>query len=152
MQRWIAVGVVATILLLGGAFFARRAYYDNRPQPIWVPLAIKADLPASKRDELIKKLHDGLSEEDVLVSVSKDVGLMQKWSLASDKEGARVIGERLFVRAGDMDTPMGKMPSIHIGVKGKAKESKVSGEIAVRMMKDVWEILEIPTPPPEMKN
>lgn len=151
MQRWIAVGVVAMILLLGGAFFARRAYYANRPGPIWVPLAIKAELPADKRDEIVKMLKDGLSKEEILISVSKDVGLTQKWDLASDKECAHVIKERLFVRAGDMDTPMGKVPAIHIGVNGKAKEAQVSGEIAKRLMTDVWDILGIPQPAPPEK-
>ena len=41
---------------------------------------------------------------------------------------------------------MGKVPAIHIGVKGKAKESEVSGEIAMRLMDDVWKILGIKPP------
>ena len=33
---------------------------QNRPQPIWVPLPIKAELPAAKRDEIIRKLKEAL--------------------------------------------------------------------------------------------
>jgi hypothetical protein len=45
-----------------------------------------------------------------------------------------------------MDTPMGKVPSIHIGLKGKAKNMALTGEIAMRLMDDAWPILGIDPP------
>ena len=57
------------------------------------------------------------------------------------REGAEEIRRRLYVRAGEADTPMGKVPAIHIGVNGKVKEQVVSGEIAMRLMDDVWKII-----------
>lgn len=135
------------LLLCGGALFAYRTYKLNGPQPVWIPLPIHRQLSDEKRDELIKNLKTKLAAPEILVKVSKDVGLMQKWHLASDEEGARVIGERLFVKAGEADTPLGKVPSINIGVNGKAKESVVSGEIMMRLINDVWKILGIDPPP-----
>jgi hypothetical protein len=70
--------------------------------------------------------------------------------LRSDEQCARELADRLFVRSGDADTPMGKVPAILIGVNGKRKEREVSGEIAMRLMDDVWEILGI-DPPKEWK-
>lgn len=146
MQRWIVAGVVAMLLMGAGGFFALKAYKQSRPSPVWVPMPINPELPVAKRDEIIAELKAGLSEKERLVLVSKDVGLRAKWDLPSDEDGAAEIASRLFVREGEADTPQGKVPAIHIGIKGKRKESKVSGEIAMRLMKDVWDILGIEPP------
>jgi hypothetical protein len=146
MQRWIAAGVVALVLLLGGTYFAYRTYQHNRPQPVWVPLPINPELESAKRDEIIKDLKAKLSAPDLLIQVSKDLGLPQKWNLPSDAECAKEIANRLFIRPGDADSSIGSVPAIHIGIKGKVKESAVSGEIAMRLMEDVWKILGIEPP------
>ena len=135
------------MLLFGGGLFAYHSYKQNRPAPVWVPLPIRADLETAKRDEIIGDLKSKLSGEELLLKVAQDISLAKKWNLGSDKEAAREIGRRLFVRAGEADTPMGKVPAIHIGVTGKSKERVVSGEIAMRLMEDVWKILGIKPPP-----
>jgi hypothetical protein len=150
MQRWIAAGVVAMMLFLGGSYFAYRAYQQNRPHPIWVPLPINPELPSAKCKEIMDNLLAKLREPEVLIQVSKDVGLTKKWNLPTDEACAKEIERRLFVRTGDADTPKGKVPAIHVGVKGKVKESALSGEIAMRLMDDVWKILGIK--PPEKKE
>lgn len=147
MQRWIAVAVVAVMLLLGGGWYAHRAYKQNRPQPMWVPLPINPQLPTAKRDALIQELKTKLGDQARLVKVSRDVGLTKKWHLASDDDCAKQIRQNYFVRAGEADTPMGKVPSINIGVTGKSKDREISGEIAMRLMVDVQEILGIPPAP-----
>ena len=151
MQRWIVGGLIGMLLLGGGLVgYYKMVYQPSRPAPVWVPLPIRADLEIAKQDELVSNLKTKLSDKEILLNVSKDVGLMKKWNLASDEEGAREIGSRLFVRTGEADTPMGKVPAIHIGVTGTRKEREVSGEIAMRMMRDVWKILGI-EPPPQKK-
>lgn len=146
MQRWIVAGVVAMLLMGGGGYAAIKIYKQNRPAPVWVPLPINPELPIDKRDEIIAKLKTELGESERLEQVSKDVGLVSKWDLPTDQDGAAEIASRLFVREGEADTPQGKVPAIHIGIKGKRKEREVSGEIAVRLMDDVWQILGIETP------
>jgi hypothetical protein len=146
MQRWIIAGVVALALFCGGGYAAIKVYKQNRPAPVWVPLPINPELPVERRDEIVAKLKEGLSEKERLVVVSKDVGLIGKWGMSSNEEGAEEIASRLFVREGEADTPQGRVPAIHIGIKGKRKETKVSGEITVRLMKDVFEILGIERP------
>lgn len=52
------------------------------------------------------------------------------------------------MRLGDVVTPMGgTAPSLNVGVSGKAKDAGISGEIAMRLMQDVWKILGIKPPP-----
>lgn len=148
MQRWIVSGLVVLMLLFGGGVFAYRSYKENRPAPVWVPLPINPELSSAKCAEIVADLKKQLNEQETLLQVSKDVGLVQKWDLGSEEEGAWEIGNRLFVRTGDADTPMGKVPAIHIGVTGKIKEREVSEKIAMRLMEDVWKILGI-KPPPE---
>lgn len=150
MQRWIIAGVIALALICGGGYAAIKIYKQNRPAPVWVPLPINPELPVAQRDEIIAKLKAALSEKERLVVVSKEVGLVGKWRLPSDEAGAAEIASRLFVREGEADTPNGRVPAIHIGIKGKRKETKVSGEIAVRLMKDVFDILGIQRPEKEL--
>ncbi len=146
MQRWILAAGFALILLLGGGYFAHRTIKMNRPHPVWVPLPYREDLEMAKLNEIIKTLKDKLGDPELLARVSKDVGLKSKWNLSSDEECAGELGRRLFVKNGEADTPGGKVPAIHIGVRGKARESAVSGEIAMRLMDDVWKILGIEPP------
>jgi hypothetical protein len=148
MQRWIVAGVVAMLLIGGGglAAYYKLVYKPNRPAPFWVPMPINPELPTEKRDEIIEKLKTGLSKPGLLVKVSKDVGLVTKWELPSDEACAAEIGKRMFVREGEMDTPMGKVPAIHVGLAGKRKETEVSKEIVMRMMDDVWKVLGIDPP------
>lgn len=135
------------MLLGGGALYAYYSYRQSRPYPVWVPLPLNPRLPAEKRDQIVTDLREKLRERALLVQVSKDVGLTAKWRLASDEAGATELGKRLFVDAGEADSPMGKVPSINIGVHGNKKERVVSGEIAMRLMDDVWKILGIKNPP-----
>ena len=135
------------LLLFGGLIgYYKLIYQPNLPAPVWVPLPIREDLESDKRDKVIADLKKGLSAEELLLKVGRDVALARKWNLASDMEAAREIGSRLFVKAGQADTPMGKVPAIHIGLTGKRKERGVSGEIAMRLMEDVWKILGIEPP------
>jgi ribosomal protein L39E len=146
MQRWIAAGVVAMLIFCGGAFVAFKTYKQNRPAPVWVPLPINPELPTKKRDEVIKNLKEKLSDRGLLKQVSRDVKAASKWGFASDTQAAEEIADRLFVKAGDADTPMGKVPAILIGMNGKVKDRDLCGEIAVRMMQDVWGILGVDPP------
>jgi hypothetical protein len=147
MQRWIVLGVVALGLFLGGAYFAAKTYKQNRPAPIWVPIPINPELPVAQRDKIIGQLKKELSEPPLLAKVSKDLSLPAKWEMATDEQCAQELARRMFVRAGEADTPMGKVPAIHVGMNGKRKETEVSGQIALRLMDDVWPILGIDPPP-----
>lgn len=142
MQKWIVAGVVAIVIFCFGGWFAIKAYKQNRPFPVWVELAINPQLPTKQRDETIKMLMNKLRNPAILEQVSRDVGVKRKWQLATEDAAVDEIAKRLFVRAGETKGKIGKVPALHIGLKGKRKESKVTGEVAVRLMPEVVKILQ----------
>jgi hypothetical protein len=149
MQRWIVFGVVAMVVALGGGGWAYRSYQQNRPHPVWVPLALNPGLPGEKRNEIARDLKAKLEKPALLMQLSKDLNLPQALGVTSDEAAATEVAGRLFVTVGEADTPAGgKVPSINVGVKGKVKDQEVSGKIAMRLMQDVWKILGIKPPAP----
>ena len=145
MQRWIAAAVVAMILMGVGAFYGRKIYHENAAAPVWVPLPID-QLPPDKVDSVVKELKTKLSEDAVLLQVSKDLSLPVQWHLPGDPQAAAEVRKRLFVRIGEMDAKLGKVPAILVGVNGKTKERDLSGKIALRLMEDVAKILRFKNP------
>ena len=148
MQRWILLSVVLFLgLLAGSTLVGYRIYKLNRPHPVWVPLPINPELPGEKKAEIAADLKTKLGTQANLLKISKDLGLAKKLGLGSDEEAARAVATRLFVRVGEADGPMGaKVPSINVGVSGKEKDQKVSEEIALRLIVEVRQILEIKAP------
>jgi hypothetical protein len=64
----------------------------------------------------------------------------------SDDEVAAEISSRFFVKRGDMDTPMGKVPSIHVGFRGTNRDREVSYAMLNALLPDVWKVLGIDPP------
>ena len=61
---------MAVALVFGGGLFAVRAYKQNRPAPVWVPMPINPELPVAKVDEIVGKLKTDLSDEALLRKVN----------------------------------------------------------------------------------
>ena len=134
------------MLMLAAGAFGVWTYRQNRPAPMWVELPINPDRSDEERDKTAKELWKKLREKEVLIQVSKDMRLAEKWQLKSDGEAAAELSNRVFVKIGDTAAPMGRVPAVHIGIMGKRKEMKLSGEISMRLMDDVWKILGIKPP------
>ena len=134
------------ILMFGGGAFAYWNYRQNRPNPVWVPLVIKRELPEDKRQEIAKELKEKLCKPEILNQISSELKLAKKWQLATDEMAAREIAKRLFVKVGEADSPEGRVPSINVGVEGSRRDAAVSGEIALRLMKEVWKMLGLNQP------
>ena len=133
-------------MILGGGFFALRTYNQNRPYPVWVPLPINPELPIEKQDLLAKDLKRKLCDREILIQVSRDLGLMYQWQTTSDAECADRLAKRIFVKASDTGTALHHVPTMDIGVAGKTKERELSEKIALRLMEDVRNILGIKAP------
>lgn len=147
MQRWIVIGIAVMVLMFGGAGLAYKNYKGNRPHPIWVPMPINPELPVDKRAEIAKELKAHLTKPEILIQVSKDLDLPSALGVSSDEQAANEVAQRMFVDVGEADSAMGtKVPSLNIGIKGKAKDQELSGKIAMRLMQDVWKVLGIKPP------
>ena len=148
MQRWIIAGVVLLVFTFGAGFIGIRIYKQNRPYPVWVPLPVNSELSGEKKLQFSKELKQKLGEHSYLLSLSKDLELAKKWKIASNEEAANLVAARLFVKVGEADTSKGtKIPSINIGVNGKAKDKEISNEIALRLHRDVRKMLGIDQDP-----
>ena len=147
MQRWIVLGAVSMILLIGGSGFAYWNHKQNLPHPVWVPLPLNPHLSDYKQQEIAQELKAKLSTTEILTLISNDLNLPKKWRLRSNDEAAGELGRRLFVTQGEVASSMGKVPAINIGVQGPRKDKGVSEEIANHLMVDVRKILGIKAPP-----
>lgn len=151
MQRWIVIAVVGVLLCGLGGGFALWTYRENRPQNVWVPLVLNEELPAEERGKLAARIKEGLLQGDILSEVVKDTGLAGKLKLPSDEAAEAEVRKRLMVEVGEADVPTEdgitrRLPSINIGIRAQRKSYTPMGEVAVRMMKDVWKMLGIKEP------
>ena len=148
MQRWIVIAVVGAILFGLGGGYGLWTIRQNRPSPVWVPLALNESLPAEKREELAKEIQTKLLEGKALADAVKSAGLAGKLGLASDAEAEAEARKLFFVKVGEADIPNGggKVPSINIGFDSKKKNSKAFGDVAMLLMKEVWKLLGIKAP------
>ncbi|MCF7667652.1 MAG: hypothetical protein K9M60_02600 [Akkermansiaceae bacterium] len=104
----------------------------------------------SDTDRVISELSVKISEHDRLVRLGKELGLKNKWEMNSYDEVANEIAKRLYVRSGDMDTPMGKLPAIHVGVRGTNRDRVDSYALVYSLLyslpPEVWNMLGVPPP------
>lgn len=141
------MGVVAMILLIGGGGFGYWTYKQNLPAPLWVPLQVNSDRTDDELAKVARDLKAELDRPAILIGISKDLDLTHKWNMPTNEAAAGEISKRLFVKVGEADTPRGRVPSINVGLEGKRKEMKVTGEIAMRLMKETFKVLGIEPPP-----
>lgn len=147
MQRWIALATMVVLLLgaVGGMLLWN--HRRNQPDKVWVPLPLNPEAPEDARANIVKQLDAELRKPSVLLGVASDVQLASKLNLPNAEAAADELGKRLFVELGTADSPMGRIPSINIGVSGKAREHALLGQMAERLMKDVKRILGVKEKP-----
>jgi hypothetical protein len=146
MQRWIVLGVLVLGLLGVGSWFGYREYKRSGPSAMWIALPINPELNSEQRKGICEELKVKLSDREILNKVAQDTGVMAEWSLPTEEAAADEILKRLFVRPGSAEGPLGPVPAIEVGVKGKVRERKLLGEISMRLRKDVFRILGIEEP------
>ena len=113
---------------------------------MWVPIPVNPEAPFGFLDETVRTLTSKLSDRDNLIRIGRRLDLKSKWEMTSDEEVADEIGNRLYVKRGEMDTPMGSVPAIHVGFRGTNRESEISHAMIEALMPDVWKALGIEPP------
>jgi len=146
MQRWMLWAVLAVVglgLLAGGGLYCYREYLRGKPAPIWVPLALRADLSMEDQNKLAVEIEKKLRTDEILRQIVIDADLQKGFNLPTQDAAVKELEKRMFVRVGTADTPNGTVPSINIGLNGKGREKEVIGAAATRMIKDVWKMIGI---------
>jgi flagellar basal body-associated protein FliL len=147
MQRWIILGVVAVMLMLGGGAFGYWTLKQNRPYPVYVPIPINDKLSIQQRTDTMKDLRAKLGSKEILSKVSKDLGLASAFHVASEDAAVAELEKRLMVELGTIATQSGgTTPSLNIGVTGVKKDKDLSEKITMRLMDDVWKIIGVEPP------
>lgn len=139
----MGLGILGLILLAGGGLYALNEYRMSRPGPIWVPLALKADIAQEEQEKIAEQITKSLNEEETLRKIVIDADLQTGFGSATEDAAVEELRKRMFVSTGTADTPMGKVPAINVGVDGTKGESEVLERAATRMIKDVWRMMGI---------
>lgn len=140
---YVGLGVLGLVLLTGGGLYGYREYLRSKPAPIWVPLALRADISMADQKTLAEQLDEKLRTDTILRQVVIDADLQKGFNLPSEDAAIKELERRMFVKAGTAVTPNGTVPSINVGVEGTGREKEVLGKAATRLIKDVWLMLGI---------
>lgn len=144
MQRWMlyaGLAVIGLVLLTGGGLYGYREYLRSKPSPIWVPLALRADISMADQEKLADEIELRLRTDAILRQIAMDLDLQTKFEQPDIDGAIKELDNRLFVKSGTANTPAGTVPSINIGVNGTGHEKVVLGDTATRLSKDVWKML-----------
>ncbi len=137
------LAIVVLALLVGGGLYGYRDFLRSKPAPIWVPLALRADISMAEQEKISTEIDTRLRADEILRQVAIDVDFQKKLKQPSLDAAVKELDRRLFVKPGSADIPSGTVPSINIGLHGNGHEKDVLGETATRLMTDVWKILGI---------
>jgi hypothetical protein len=140
---WAVLGTVGLVVMFFGAKYAKREYHLRQPSKIWVPIALRADLSMEDQKKLAAQIEEKLRTDEILRAVVADVGLQEKFKQPGEDAAVKELNRRLFVEVGSADTPNGQVPSINIGVAGIGHESKLLGDVSMRIVRDVWRMIGI---------
>ncbi|MCX6846920.1 MAG: hypothetical protein NTU84_10270 [Verrucomicrobia bacterium] len=147
MQRWLLIGGAALLLLFGiGLPTAYHLYKQGRPHPVWLPIPVKPEAPYAETQRIVHSLDAKLSDRKNLIRITRELDLKSKWDMSDDEQVVDEILARLYVKQGDMDTPMGKIPAIHVGLRGTNRDREVSYALLDALLPDVWKVLGIDPP------
>ena len=147
MQRWLLIGGAALLLLFGiGLPTAYHLYKQGRPHPVWLPIPLNPEAPYAETQRIVHSLDAKLSDRKNLIHITREVDLKSKWDMSDDEQVVDEILARLYVKQGDMETPMGKVPAIHVGLRGTNRDREVSYALLDALLPDVWKVLGIDPP------
>lgn len=126
MRKWLIPGIVAFVLLLGGAAFGIRIIKQNRPAPFWVEIPIKLPSDGAQLEKLEKDLRQRVLSDDILVPVVREMDLARRWDLPGEQAAVAELRRRAFVQFKDTGF-------LKIGLNGKRKDMATTSEVAKKL-------------------
>ncbi len=137
MQRWILLGVVSLLFLVSAAVGGYWWLTQNRDDQQWVPMPFHPSSRVEDRAKLQREIEEYLIREDVIKKIVADLSLSERYGVSNEQQAIDRLKLSMFVRLGEVRHPLTQemMPSLDIGVKGKWKENRLLGEIAMGLAK-----------------
>lgn len=126
MRKWLIPGIVAFVLLLGGAAFGIRTLKQNRPAPFWVEIPMRLPADGAQLEKLEKDLRQRVQSDEVLVPVVRESDLARRWNLPDEQAAVAELRRRVFVQFKDGGF-------LKIGLNGKRKETAITSEVAKKL-------------------
>lgn len=126
MRKWLIPGIVAFVLLLGGAGFGIHILKQNRPAPFWVEIPMRLPTDGVQLEKLEKDLRQRVSSDDVIIPVVREMDLARRWNLPGEEAAVAELRRRVFVQFKDSGF-------LKIGLQGKRKEMATTSEVAKKL-------------------
>ncbi len=148
MQRWMMIaGIVFMLGLVGltGGYVWLKNERANRPDRIWVPIALNPELTHEQHETFAEELYEQLVTDEILASVASDLGLQQRWNHSSSETTVEELHERVFIEIGEHQ----HMPSLNIGFTGIRRENELLREMTSRLIEDFQEMMQDATRDPQ---
>jgi len=126
MRKWLIPGIVAFVLLLGGAVFGIHVLKQNRPAPFWVKIPVRLPADGEQLEKFEKDLRQRVQSDDFLLPVVRELDLARRWNLPGDQAALAELRRRVFVRFQGADV-------LELGLNGKRKEMATTSEVAQKL-------------------
>ena len=145
MQRWIMVAAIVIALggigLMGGYAWLKNER-ANRPDRIWVPIALNAELTYEQHQQFAENLRERLASDEVLGQISSDLNHRTRGNFATEEASVADLRTRLICEVGEYNYA----PSLNVGFMGVSRENAMLRELTERLMQDFNEAVNA-TPP-----
>lgn len=145
MQRWMMIGAMVVMLgcvgLMGGFMWLKNER-ANRPDSIWVPVALNTELSYEQHHEFAEKLRENLSSDEILTKISKEMNLRELGQFPTEEAAVTDLRMRLMCEVGEHNYA----PSLNVGFRGVRREKQLLRDLTERLMQDFNAIVSPPDP------
>jgi len=140
MQRWMMIAGMVFMLgcvgLMGGYTWLKNER-ANRPDRIWVPIPLNAELSHEQHLEFAEKLREQLATDEILGKISEEMNLRARGGFATEEAAVTDLRMRLICEVGEHNYA----PSLNVGFRGKSRENTMLRELTERLMQDFQAIV-----------
>lgn len=125
MRKWLVLGGILCVLLLGGAAAALWKSRQERPTPYWVQISGNFPTDESQRKQLEESCRRFAESNEVLKPIAASLHLAETWKLGSEDEAVAQLRSRVYARLeGNL---------LLLGANGVKREAKTTQAISQKL-------------------
>jgi len=130
------VFMLGCVGLMGGYTWLKNER-ANRPDRIWVPIALNPELSYEQHQEFAEHIREKLITNQVLEKISSDLNLQSRGQFATEEAAVTDLRMRLICEVGEYNYA----PSLNLGFRGASRENAMLRELTERLMEDFKKIV-----------